>query len=779
MEPDRRLQSLFTSVAVLPAQAQPNVYLGMDTVNRTRLTPSRESLVKKFVVSLLTSAFVLFGWATTLATLAPAVSAQADRPLLTISAVDATQFPTVTLFVYGENLGANVATVPLSITEDTIPQPMLQDRFVDVGVQTAFLIDASRSILDPGNSGAPRYQEVTNAVHQLVTELHLLTAQADWLAAYTIGQAATDYQELIPWSQDHNAVVNALTQQQPAGSAVNTSLFGLLNFGLDQFADTPVPPNRQKFIVIFSDGVDVISALDLENITNRAERLGVRIHTVLLGRGTVAARDNMQRIATLTGGLAVTLNTLDDLAAIWDGLAQARGQRLITYRTTRAQASEVAVIATLPSGRQLLRNKTFPAIGALPVEIRVLQPADNVPVERSEPTANAPLTEYQPRALEVVVEFRWPDGHPRRFQRVEYELNNQLVLREEEPFDQATFSIETLGEGSHRLQVKAIDELGLTSEARPLVVPLRLLQQASPAPTLPAVTDTSTPTVSPTAVETIMAPAAAASTVITSATGSAGDDATASTTSVAPAASPAARINDLGLWLAESLHNATGLAVTPLLALALAFLPLLLLLAVPVLLTRRRRPRPGAFDLVGSAPYFEQGGYTEPQRIVEMDDVTEPAVVPYNIAPAYLVYQNGGEQLPKKFPVEAGREVRIGRKREFCDLVIDDKRISRLHAVIAEKDDGFHIRDEGSAGGTFVNRRQLGVSADWLLKHGDLINFNTIEYRFELADQEPLPPSGGIQSKVPPDQATQRTSRTVSTKDATEFYVRRGVDQNR
>jgi pSer/pThr/pTyr-binding forkhead associated (FHA) protein len=103
------------------------------------------------------------------------------------------------------------------------------------------------------------------------------------------------------------------------------------------------------------------------------------------------------------------------------------------------------------------------------------------------------------------------------------------------------------------------------------------------------------------------------------------------------------------------------------------------------------------------------------------------------VAPASLIYVEGGDQLPPKLDIEGGREVRIGRKQAYCDLIIDDARVSRLHASIVEKDDGkFYIKDEGSSGGTYVNRRKLRVNDLLELKHNDIVNFNMVSYRFEF-----------------------------------------------
>lgn len=670
-----------------------------------------------------------------------------DRPLLQISQVDISQFPLINLFIYGENLNTNLASVNLQIEEDRSIQTIVQDRFMDVGIQTALVLDTSQSILSSGNSRVPRYTEATSAIRRFVVERAVLSAETDWLSVQTVGSGASEFQVLADWNRDHNAIVNALTQSQPSGLSATTSLFGLLKFALDQFEDTEIPANRQKFIVVFSDGLDIVSALDLENVTNRAARNNIRIHTVLLGPEGRDARDNLQRLASLSGGQYVLLQTPESVDVIWDRIAQARGQRVISYRTTRPQPGEVNAIATLPSGRQLNRTAPFPVTGAQPVAIKITAPADGVPVERT----------ADPQELTVTLDFSWPDNHPRRLQRVEYEFNNQLYLREAEPFNQVTVPIGSLPDGMYILRVRAVDELGLESDARPMSVPIQPAQAATVVITEGAPL---TEGVIVTGVNGLSGTASVTGGAIVTVSGAISGTGTLSPT--VGNTEPSGLLGGVGISLATWLRERLGVDLQPTTVWLLLILPIILIV-LSVIYVGRRRSSPSAD--VGPTP-FEAPDFTEPARNFDVDDATEPARLPdfATVAPAYLIYQEGGDHLPKKLPIDAGREVRIGRKREYSDLVIDDKRVSRLHAVISEKADGFYIRDEGSAGGTLVNRRQLGINAAGrLLKHGDIINFNTIAYRFEMAEQQKENPQATALDDDATEPFVDRSSRPESS----------------
>ncbi len=118
------------------------------------------------------------------------------------------------------------------------------------------------------------------------------------------------------------------------------------------------------------------------------------------------------------------------------------------------------------------------------------------------------------------------------------------------------------------------------------------------------------------------------------------------------------------------------------------------------------------------------------------EDATEPQVMVNFISPASLLYVDGGDHLPSE--ARYRRRTRSAHRAQASLLRRHHRRPTRpgLHASIVEKEDGkFYIKDEGSSGGTYVNRRKLRVNDMVELHHNDIVNFNTVSYRFELNDQ--------------------------------------------
>ena len=70
-----------------------------------------------------------------------------------------------------------------------------------------------------------------------------------------------------------------------------------------------------------------------------------------------------------------------------------------------------------------------------------------------------------------------------------------------------------------------------------------------------------------------------------------------------------------------------------------------------------------------------------------------------------LVVRSGGGRAGETFTLER-EKIAIGRSPE-CEIFLDDVTVSRRHAVVARRDDGFYINDLGSLNGTYVNRRRV------------------------------------------------------------------------
>ena len=85
--------------------------------------------------------------------------------------------------------------------------------------------------------------------------------------------------------------------------------------------------------------------------------------------------------------------------------------------------------------------------------------------------------------------------------------------------------------------------------------------------------------------------------------------------------------------------------------------------------------------------------------------------------------------------MDESRNVEIGREVER-GVRADSPLVSRRHALLTRRDDGWWIQDLGSANGTFVNGERVARQA---IKAGDLIHIADIAYRFDGEALQPVP----------------------------------------
>jgi pSer/pThr/pTyr-binding forkhead associated (FHA) protein len=97
------------------------------------------------------------------------------------------------------------------------------------------------------------------------------------------------------------------------------------------------------------------------------------------------------------------------------------------------------------------------------------------------------------------------------------------------------------------------------------------------------------------------------------------------------------------------------------------------------------------------------------------------------VAPTPTLTARGGSLTGTVIRLQAD-EGTIGR-REDNTYVIDDPRISRLHASLKREGTSYVVTDLGSSGGTKVNGE--AITGPHVLYHGDSLAFGPIEFVFE------------------------------------------------
>lgn len=91
----------------------------------------------------------------------------------------------------------------------------------------------------------------------------------------------------------------------------------------------------------------------------------------------------------------------------------------------------------------------------------------------------------------------------------------------------------------------------------------------------------------------------------------------------------------------------------------------------------------------------------------------------------FLVVRSGGDMAGASFS-PAGDQTTIGRQQD-SDIFLDDITVSRQHAMIVRRPDGYFIQDQGSLNGTYVNRVRVETQK---LSDGDLLQIGKYRLTF-------------------------------------------------
>lgn len=99
---------------------------------------------------------------------------------------------------------------------------------------------------------------------------------------------------------------------------------------------------------------------------------------------------------------------------------------------------------------------------------------------------------------------------------------------------------------------------------------------------------------------------------------------------------------------------------------------------------------------------------------------------PVNKTYGYIVNNISGEKIPLNT-----WETSIGRSKA-CDIILLYSTVSRFHAAICRRVDGWYIFDTNSKLGTFVNGEK--IDGQTTIKNADILTFGDCNFRFVITD---------------------------------------------
>jgi pSer/pThr/pTyr-binding forkhead associated (FHA) protein len=634
-----------------------------------------------------------------------------------ITAVDASAFPDMQISVavrgpQGRNV-TDLSATAFEVAENGAAVPAVSVSETEVGVQVAFVIAPDDMFIKRDSTGTSRMDYVKASVGDFLVERPWMRDEVDDVSILTPEGPLVLHGITGGALQDELAAYNPPAPAPQEGSTV----LALVGNAIE--AAQPVGPSqgRPAAVVVYCTGLTQVTPDQIEQVVSQARALSVPVFAVnvspALDPESVSAM-NLRALAEGSGGQMTYFDTPDEVTPIFEAIASQRSQYLLAYRSGLTTSGQPAITVTVDvpeaGGQAVTSEPVNFALSVSPPQVTVTgMPSDILREPQGEPTSA--FLDYP-----LSIKIAFPDGHPRAVRRLRLLVDGEvLVETTEPPFDRVILKASDIeGLGPHTVEVEVTDELGIGS----LSVPMQL-----------EITETE-PAAEPEA---------------------------------EPAASP----------LNPSILGAAG-AIVALILLGIGGFVLarrsglfggLSALAdrdetVRVAASRRNGPGPGLTNTQPIArPVVKPARVTtvpakEASGVAELEAV-EAAPEPVIPRRAYLEVIQLSEGA--RTPVEINAvPITLGRDPALAAVTFAERSVSRLHARIEVDEQGaYHIYDEGSTSGTWVNYEQV-TAAGRVLRQGDLINLGRIQLRFRMRAavvpvQRQGSPGQGAAPRVPDD----------------------------
>jgi len=581
--------------------------------------------------------------------------------------VDANAFPTITAFLDVYTPDGKFATAmeaaSLTALEDGNPIPVTELVEKNIGAQIVVAVNPGPAMDTRDTLGISRYERAVESL-RVWAESRPLEPQDEMSLVSTTGPILINA-TASEWR-------NSLVSYQPDARAAVPSLQSL-SFALDLLEGQESAQVGMKRSILFLTPhlPDQATVTELENLTERASLLGVRVNIWLIDADSYFVHfsaNSLKSLALLTGGDYFAYSGIETLPEPETYFSHLRHLYTFQYQSQLASGGSHNLAARVNfSGLDLTSAPYSFTLDIQPPNPMLLSPPSQIVRQAPDDDPyNTELLLPNEEIIEILIEF--PDGHPRDIKRVALFVDDEKVTEiTSPPFEKFTWDLsEYLVSGEHSLQVEVEDSLGLSKMSVGVPLTLTLVQP-------------------PTGILAFFGRNSAALTI--------------------------GVVAITGLILAGILliGGRRGLKR----------------------FTTRREVKAASHDPVSQPIPAMKTAQRKKRRILPLPGRTQGPK--RGKASAYLTRLNGngksatGEEIPL-----TNQKITLGTDPVKVAFVLDDPSISPRHATLDQNEDGdILISDHDSVAGTWVNFEK--VEGERILTHGDIIHIGLLRYEFSVA----------------------------------------------
>jgi len=615
-----------------------------------------------------------------LLSIVPGAQAQQNSASVILYNADANTFPTVTAYVDVFDAQKIFASglQPEAVSAIENGQPLPVDSFLEVAIPLQLVVAVNQGeALDARDANSiTRFQRVSQVITQWAE-----SRPADLPDDLSLVSQAGP---VINHASAAEFVVG-LSGFQPDMRTAIPNLQSLVT-ALDVVsAQTPRLGMKRAVLFITPQMENADLAASLEPLIQRAVESNIRIFVWYVDANTTFTNTSaaiFNNLAIQTGGSMFQYSGTErfpDLEAYFSGL---RRTYMLSYTSRLSTSGEysLAIQANVPSSGTVTSGEQRFALDIQPPNPFLVTTA--LQITRQAPEEDPFNTEMllpETQELEIIIEF--PDGHPRQLTRTTLYVDGAIVDENtSEPFDVLTWDLKAYSSsGEHQVMVEAVDVLGLSKTSMPVPITVTVIK---------------------------------------------------------PPSGPLALLAKYRTPITFGAIILAGLVL------------FLILLSGRVRLPTLRKVR--------EERRAQNDPLTQPIHVAAEEPITTPdakkkaakrrtlskktaADSKSNVdAAASFIRLNPDGQFAAVPPIPlAEKEIVLGTDPVQCTLVMDDPSLSSVHARIRQTDDGgYLLQDNNSIGGTWVNYEPVQRDG-YRLKHGDMVNFGQLAYRFMLKTPPP------------------------------------------